>query len=155
MCAETPIYNIDFHIELIYKFLAHTKLKLFQWSILNCNIQYATRASTEKTVKHSVNVGEDPRSVTTSRGVSVVLAGGERRVMMTSTSVTAVRVLGKTRSVSTHLGPSGVIVSPGSKTTLELAKVYIMLSGFYYGRKQSSITFNSFYYFLMNNYLCE
>lgn len=106
-------------------------------------------------MRHNADVGEDPRSVTTSRGVSVALAGGERRVMTILTSVTAIRVPGNTRSVSTHLGPSGVIVSPGSKTTLELVKVYIMLSGFYYGRKQSSITFNSFYYFLMNSYLCE
>lgn len=86
-------------------------------------VQCATRASTEKIVRHNADVGEDPRSVTTSRGVSVALAGGERRVMTILTSVTAIRVPGNTRSVSTHLGPSGVIVSPGSKTTLELVKI--------------------------------
>lgn len=104
-------------------------------------MQYATRASTEKTVKHSVNVDEDPRSVTTLRGVSVVPAGGETRVRKTSTSVTAVHVRETTRSASTHQGPSGVIVSQGSKTVPERVKVYIILLGSHYRRKESSITF--------------
>lgn len=112
-------------------------------------MQYATRASTEKTVKHSVNVDEDPRSVTTLRGVSVVPAGGEIRVRKTSTSVTAVHVRETTRFASTHQGPSGVIVSQGSKTVPERVKVYIILLGSHYRRKESSITFNyySFYFF--------
>lgn len=110
-------------------------------------MQYATRASTEKTVRHNADVGEDPRSVTTSRGVYVTLAGGERRVMTTSTSVTVVRVQGTTRSASTHQGPSGVIVFPGSKTVQELVKVYIILAFIMEGNKAQlhlkiSVTFS-------------